>query len=129
MAARRPKFPWSDQQIIQALGFHAIPDLQAEKIVRDLAEFGALQILARRKGGRKPNTLTARGEVRRILISIIFEGKNGFAGLLPPRLRKTPTGPSTVKKVHQILVQCGWNNSKATVLKDIKKIGSRKLRA
>jgi hypothetical protein len=99
------------------------------KIFRDLAEFGALQILARRKGGRKPNTLTARGEIRRILISSIFEGKNGFAGLVPPRLRKTPTAPSTVKKVHQILVRCGWNDSETTVRKDIKKIGSRKLRA
>ncbi len=128
MPVRMPKFPWSDQQIRQALGFHAIPDPGDERIVRDLAVFGASQILARREGGRKPGTASARGEIRRLLISIIFEGDGGFAGLLPPRLRKTPTAPPTVRKVHQILVQCGWKVSEATVLNDVRKIGSRKLR-
>jgi hypothetical protein len=128
MTARRPKFPWSDQQIIHALGPQGIPDPDDERIVRDLAVFGAAQILARREGGRKPNIPSARGEIRRILVSAIFEGKDGYAGLLPPRLRKTPTAPSTVEKVRQILVQHGWNDSEATILKDIKKIGSSRLR-
>ena len=128
MSTRRPSFPWSDQQIVQALGFHAIPDEDDERIVRDLAEFGAFQILARREGGRKSSAKSAPGEIRRILISAIFEGSGGFAGLLPPRLRKKPTSPSTVRKVHRIVCQCGWKVSEATVKNDIKKIGSRNLR-
>ena len=128
MAVRRPKFPWSDQQIIRALGPHANPDLKDERIVRDLAEFGAQQILARREGGRKPTNLSARGKIRRIVISAIFEGSGGFAGYLPPRLRKTPTSPSTVRKVSQVLDKCGLKVSEATVKNDVKKTGSRKLR-
>jgi hypothetical protein len=128
MSGRRPSFPWSDQQIIEALGPHAIPDEDDERIVRDLAEFGALQILARREGGRRPRTSSARGENRRILISIIFEGQDGFAGLLPRHLRKTPTSPPTIRKVRAILVQCGWKESERTVLKDVIKIGVSKLR-
>jgi len=78
MTARRAKFRWSNQQIIEALGPHAIPDPDDERIVRDLAEFGALQILARREGGRKPTIQSARGEIRRIVISAIFEGSGGY---------------------------------------------------
>jgi hypothetical protein len=128
MTARRAKFRWSNQQIIEALGPHAIPDPDDERIVRDLAEFGALQILARREGGRKPTIQSARGEIRRIVISAIFEGSGGYAGLLPPRLRKTPTSPSTIRRVHQIVGRCGWKVSEATVKNDVKKIGSRNLR-
>jgi hypothetical protein len=128
MTGRRPKFHWSNQQIIEALN-RAIPYDDDERIIRDLAEFGALQILARREGGRKPRTASGRAGLRRILISIIFEGDGGFAGLLPPRLRKTPTAPSTVRKVCDILHQCGWTVSEATVLNDIRKFGSRNLRA
>jgi arginine repressor len=128
MARRRRKFRWSDEDIVRALGFHAISDPHDEEIIRDLAELGASQILARRGGGRTQKPSSARGELRRILILIIFEGEGGFAGSLSPRLRKTPTAPPTVRKVHQILLQCGWKVSEATVLNDIKKLGSRKLR-
>jgi hypothetical protein len=127
MTGRRPKFRWSDQQIIEALN-RAIPYDGDEEVIRDLADFGAMQILARREGGRKPRTTSGRAGIRRILISIIFEGYGGFAGLLPPRLRKTPTAPPTVRKVWEILGQCGWKVSEATVLNDIKEIGSRNLR-
>jgi hypothetical protein len=127
MTARRPKFHWSDEQVQGAITA-AIPEPHDEVILRDLAEFGAAQILARRQGGRKPRTTSGRAGLRRILISIIFESEDGFAGLLPPRLRKTPTAPPTVRKVREILRQCGWKVSEATVLNDIKKIGSRNLR-
>jgi hypothetical protein len=127
MTARRPKFRWSDEEIVRAIG-PAITDPDDEIIIRDLAEFGAQQILARREGGRKPRTTSGRAGLRRILISIIFEGHGGWAGLLPPRLRKTPTAPPTVRKIWEILGQCGWKVSEATVLNDIKKIGSRNLR-
>lgn len=128
MSASRSTFPWSDQQITDALGYHAIPDPDDERIVRELALFGASQILGRRKGGRTPRVASGRGKVRRILISVIFEGEDGFAGLLPPRLRKNPTSPATVTKVHKILGTCGWKESEATILNDIKKIGTRNLR-
>jgi hypothetical protein len=127
MTNRRPKFRWSDRQIVEALN-RPLPYDEDEIIIRDLAEFGALQILARREGGRKPRTTSARAEFRRLLISIIFKEPGGLRDLLPPRLRKTPTAPPTVRKVHQILGQCGWKVSEATVLKDVKKIGSRNLR-
>ena len=61
------------------------------------------------------------------MISSIFEGSDGFAAL-PPRLRKTPTSPSTIRRVWQILSQRGWKVSEATVKNDVKKIGSRNLR-
>ena len=128
MTVQRPKFRWSDEEIIRALGWSAISDPDDEIIIRDLAEFGAQQILARRAGGRKARTTSGRAGLRRILISIIFEGDGDFAGLLPPRLRKTPTAPPTVRKVCQILRQCGWKVSEATVLNDVKRIGSRNLR-
>ena len=47
---------------MRALRPHAIPDLEDERIVRDLAPFGALQNSARREGGRKPTKLSERGE-------------------------------------------------------------------
>lgn len=128
MTARRPKFPWSDQQIRGALGPHGIPDPDDKRILRDLADLGAKHILDRRKGGRKPRIVSARGDIRRILVSTIFEGHGGWVGLLPPRLRKNPTSPPTLKKVRQILEQCGWKVSEATILKDVKKLGSRNLR-
>jgi hypothetical protein len=128
MIAGRPKFRWSDDQILRALSFQGIPDPDDEKIIRDLAEFGAQQILARREGGRKLKASAGRAGLRKILISIIFEGDGGFAGLLPPRHRKNPTSPATVRKVCQILHQCRWKVSEATVLNDIKKIGTRNLR-
>ena len=128
MTARQPKFPWSDQQIHEALGPHGIPDPDDEKIIRDLAEVGAKHILDRRSGGRKPTISSSRGEIRRMLVSIIFEGQGSWAGLLPPRLGKTPTSPRTLRKVRELLEQCGHKVSEATVLKDVRKLGSRSLR-
>ena len=122
MTAGPPKFPWSDEQIRQALGPHAIPDPDDEKIIRDVAEVGAKHILDRRKGGKIP---TPRAEIRRLLISIIFEYPEFN---LPPRLRKTPTSPATLKKVWEILKQCGLETPEGTILNDVKKIGSRNLR-
>jgi hypothetical protein len=127
MTGRRPKFHWSDKQIIEALS-RAVPYDDDEIIIRDLAEFGAQQILALREGGRKPRTTSGRAGLRRLLISIIFEGDGGFAGSVPPRLRRTPTAPPTVRKVCEILRQCGFKISEATVLNDVKIIGSRNLR-
>jgi hypothetical protein len=40
MTARRPKFRWSDEEIVRAIG-PAIADPDDEIIIRDLAEFGA----------------------------------------------------------------------------------------
>jgi hypothetical protein len=127
MTSRRPKFRWSDEEISWAL-YGAIPHPDEEIIIRDLAEFGAKQILARRVGGRKPTNITGRAGLRKLLISIIFDGHGGFKGSLPPRLRKTPTAPPTVRKVCQILQQSGFDVGEATVLNDIKRIGTRNLR-
>jgi hypothetical protein len=128
MTDRRPKFPWSEQQIRGALGPHGIPDPNDEKIIRDLAEIGAKHILDRRSGGRKPRMPSARGGVRRILVSVIFTGAEDKLPGLPPRFRKTPTSPRTIRKVCEILEQYGWVASEATILKDVRKLGSRNLR-
>jgi hypothetical protein len=121
------EFPWSDEQVRKAVEPRgaAIYDEEELRVLQDLAVIGAKHILARRKGGRQRRMSTARGEVRRMLVFWIFDGS--FPGL-PPRLRKTPTSPPTVRKVHAILKQCGWTDSEETVLKDIKKLGSDNLR-
>lgn len=124
-----PKFPWSDQQIREALGYleyHAIPEPKSEIIIRDLAKLGAKQILDRRRGGQERRIPAARGEIRRILVAGIFDGS--FPPGLPQRFRKTPTASRTLRKVCEILEQCGLKVSEATVLKDVKKLGSRNLR-
>lgn len=129
MTARPPKFPWSNQQIRDALRYlehHAIPDPTAETIVRDLAEFGAKQLLDRRRGGRERRIPAARGEIRRLLVSAIFDGS--IRPGLPQSFRSTPTAPRTLRRVCEILGQCGLDTSEATVLKDVRKLGSRNLR-
>jgi hypothetical protein len=126
MMARASKFPWSDQQIRDAIAPRGIPDPAVEEILRGLAEVGARHILARRKGGQRPKEGATRGQIRRILVSAIFDGS--LSPGLPPRLRKVPTSPVTVKKVREILGQCGHIVSDATVLNDIKRIGPRSLR-
>jgi hypothetical protein len=125
MSTRRAKFPWSDDQIRNAIGFHAIPDSVDEKIIRDLAQVGAKHIMDRRRGGRKPNNLTSRAAIRKLLVSIIFSDREFN---LPTRLRKTPTSPPTLRKVCEILNQCGYRVSEMTVLKDVKELGSGNLR-
>jgi len=129
MTARRSKFPWSDQQIRGAIGPHGIPDPADDKIIRELAEVGAKHILDRRKGARMPRKSSAPANIRRLLVSVIFKGdpESNWAAL-SPRLRKTPTSPQTLKKVREILERCGWKISEATILKDVKKLGSRNLR-
>jgi hypothetical protein len=129
MTARQPKFPWSDQKIRDALGWHAIPYEDDEEIIRALAEVGAKHIMDRRSGGRKPKTQSTRSGVRRILVSVIFTGAEKKPPDLPPRFRRTPTSPRTIRKVCEILGQkYGWTASEATILKDVKKLGSRNLR-
>jgi len=125
----KPKFRWSDQQIQRALGWHGIPDPDDEIIIRDLAEVGAMHILARRRGGRArlaADWSTERADIRRLLISMIFAGEIKGV-LIPPRLHKTPTSPPTLRKVREILEQCGHRVNEATVLNDVKKLGSRTL--
>jgi hypothetical protein len=128
MTGSRSKLRWSDDQIRKALARRALAVYTNEEleILRDLAVVGWNQISARRAGGRIKRQPAARAEIRRILVSAIFDGS--FSPGLPPRLRKTPTAPPTLKKVCQILRQCGFIVSEATVLKDVKKIGTRKLR-
>jgi hypothetical protein len=124
----RAKFRWSDDQILKVIRPRALRVYTDEEweILTDLAVVGADHILARRAGGRTPRQPAARGEIRRILIRSIFGGS--FRGL-PPRLRKTPTAPRTLEKVRDILKQqYGFKVSEATVLKDVQKIGTRKLR-
>jgi hypothetical protein len=128
MTGFRSKLRWSDDQIRKALAKRALPYYTNEEleILRDLADVAWNQILARRRGGRTKRQPAVRGEIRRIVVSAIFDGS--FTPSLPPRFRKTPTAPPTLRKVSEILKRCGLTASEATVLKDVRKIGTRKLR-
>lgn len=124
MTGGRSEFPWSDVQIQKALARRALPYYSDEElaILRDLAVVGAAHIRARRAGGQKPKSSAARGIIRRILIEAIYPG-------LSSRLRKTPTGAATIARICDLLSEkYGFAASEETVLKDVRKIGTRKLR-
>jgi hypothetical protein len=143
MTARRSKLRWSDGQIRKALAPRALPAYTDEEleILRDLAAIGWDYTLARREGGRTPRQPGACAAIRRILVTAIFDGSfppkdDDLDDALPARLRETlslsrrknPTSPETLRRVCNILRQCGFTASPATVLKDVRKIGTRKLR-
>ncbi len=123
MAKRRAKYPWSDAQIRRAQAPRALPiyDDEEEKVRDDLLAEGARHLLARREGGRKPRPEQARREIRRLALE-------GVYAALPKLLREKPTGQTTIAKARDLLSRCGFNVSEETVLKDVKKIGTAKLR-
>ncbi len=63
----------------------------------------------------------ARREIRRLALE-------GVYAALPKLLREKPTGQTTIAKARDLLSRCGFNVSEETVLKDVKKIGTAKLR-
>jgi hypothetical protein len=119
----REKFQWSDSQILKVIN-RALPVYtpQELRVLRDLAIQGAQHILARRAGGRKQNVTRARAGIRLILIAGIYES-------LPLRLRKFPFGETTLARVcDELAERYGFNIDIETLKKDVKKIGTRKLR-
>jgi hypothetical protein len=125
MAKSRSNFPWSDDQIRKALAPRALPVFDDEdlQVRQALAEEGARHVLARRKGGRKPRDQQVRGEIRRILIMELYRS-------LKPSLRRRPMGTTTITRVRDLLAEkYGFNVSPDTILKDVKKIGSERLRS
>ncbi len=125
MAKSRPGFPWSDQQIRKVLT-RALPVYSDEefKVLKDLAVVGANHILDRRKGGRHLRDSVVRGQIRRILVTEIYRKE------LTKDLQQTPTGAKTISRICDILAEkYNWNYDRETILKDVKKIGTRKLRA
>jgi len=125
MAKHRARYRWSDAQIRNALAPRALPiyDDEEQKIRDDLITEGARHLLARRKGGRKPRDQQLRGEIRRILIMDVYRS-------LKPYLRRKPTGTATITRVRDLLAEkYGFSVSSDTIVKDVKKIGSEKLRS
>jgi hypothetical protein len=122
MRDSRPKFPWSDDQIGKAFKRRALPTVEQQKILWDLAILGAEHILAVRAGGKKRRNSVVRGAIRRHVIQALYSE-------LDPELRKSPTGAETVGTIRDILAEkYNFNYSVETVSKDIKKIGTAALR-
>jgi hypothetical protein len=124
MTDLRRQFPWSDEEIRKAIARRALPIYTKKdlKVLSDLAEVGAIHILARRAGGQKRRTPAVLGDIRRILVKLVYRG-------LAPSLQKTPTGVRTRARIRDILArEHNIDASEDTILKDIQKIGSSSLR-
>lgn len=84
--------------------------------------FGRDTAIARSLGGRKRADMQTQTLVRPILIEYIFSK-------LQPGPKRTPTGKRTLHLVKkQLATEFNIHVSAATLLRDIKKIGTAKLR-
>jgi hypothetical protein len=124
IVARPPKFPYSEERMLEALRPRALPIYTKEEaaIREALITIGAQQISARRKGGltdRKPAVNAAH---RQATIVTIF-------AKLPSTLSKTPTGTGTISAIQRKLAQEGHAASIETIERDIKALGTGALRS
>ena len=124
MTAKPPNFPWSDDQIARALKPRALPIYTDDEIRtrEDLMIAGMHSVSARRRGGRTSRAPEARGYIRRIVI----EGA-AFPSL-SKALQRTPNGANTLKRISEFLAKCGFSVSQETIRRDLKLIGTHKLR-
>jgi hypothetical protein len=121
--SKNRRLPYSIPEIMAATAPRALPvysDREME-IREALLTLGRDTALARSRGGRE-RAIVWKSKVRPILIENLFSS-------LPPVFKKTPTSTRTVGRLReQLSAQFQINISTETLIRDIKKIGTGKLR-
>jgi hypothetical protein len=121
--SKNRRLPYSIPEIMAATAPRALPVYSDREIeIREaLIMLGRDTALACSRGGRERPTIY-KAAVRLILIEDLFSK-------LSPAFKRTPTGTGTVNRLHkELAAQFRINVSTDTLIRDIKKIGTDKLR-
>jgi hypothetical protein len=124
MSAKPRNFPWSDEQIAKASKPRALPIYTDDEIRtrEDLMIAGMHAVNAHRRGGRTRRIPEVRAEIRRMIIEDV-----AYPQLSKARQR-TPNGENTLKCISEFLAKCDFNVSHETIRRDLKLIGTQRLR-